>query len=172
MCINIICTNNKDKIMGMFSRKIYYILGVICRFITFGRLCKFAVSGYFSTEGGAIDGADAVAYFTEDKMVMGLKSISTEWEGATWYFSSKENRELFIADPLKYAPQYGGFCAFGITEGMTVKSQADSWSIVDDKLYLNYDPATRELWEENKETLVEEADETWSEQRSDNKLHK
>ncbi len=156
----------------MFSRKIFYILGVICRFITFNRLCKFADSGYFSTEEGAIDGADPVAYFTEGKMVKGTKTISTQWQDVTWYFSSKENRELFIADPLKYAPQYGGFCAFGITEGMTVKAQADSWTIVDDKLYLNYYKPTQERWEENKKNLVEEADETWLEQRPINRPHK
>jgi YHS domain-containing protein len=72
-----------------------------------------------NSTGVALKGYDAVAYFTENKPVKGLSQFSHEWMGAKWYFSSAANRDLFVADPQKYVPQYGGYCAYAVSKGPT-----------------------------------------------------
>ena len=72
---------------------------------------------YQSLFGTAIDGTDPVAYFTEGRPVAGDRGITHDWNGATWRFSSAENRDLFAASPEKYAPQYGGYCAWAVSQG-------------------------------------------------------
>ena len=104
------------------------------------RINTLEKQGLFSYQpnGIAIRGYDTVAYFTQGKPVEGTEKFSTEWEGATWRFSSQENLELFTTDPEKYAPQYGGYCAYGVAQDSLVKIEPDQWTIYDDKLYLNY----------------------------------
>lgn len=75
-------------------------------------------SDYF---GKAIQGYDPVAYFTESKPVEGSKKHKYEWNDATWYFASEKNRDAFKADPEKFAPQYGGYCAWAVSQGYTAK---------------------------------------------------
>ena len=98
----------------------------------------FAIDPVFETDGVAIGGYDAVAYFTDAKAVEGTKQHSFDWYGATWHFVSEANRAAFAKDPEKYAPQYGGYCAFGVSRGYAVKVDPTAWKIVDGKLYLNY----------------------------------
>jgi YHS domain-containing protein len=100
---------------------------------------------YAGAHGAVIYGYDPVAYFTMDKAVKGSKDISAEWLGGSWFFVNQEHRELFIADPDKYMPQYGGYCSASYTYG--VDADPRSWQIVDDKLYLFYSPATADGWE-------------------------
>jgi YHS domain-containing protein len=116
----------------------------------------------FSANGAAIGGYDPVAYFTEKKPVKGNPQFSYAWKGATWHFASAANRDQFKADPAKYAPQYGG-CAFGASEGYAVKTEPDAWSVVDGKLYLNYNTTVRTKWSENKEERIQRADKNWPE---------
>ena len=117
----------------------------------------------FSVNGAAIGGYDPVAYFTQKKPVKGNPQFSVEWKGAVWHFASAANRDTFKADPAKYAPQYGGYCAFGASEGYAVKTEPDAWTIVDGKLYLNYNATVRGKWSENKEERIERADKNWPE---------
>ncbi|GGF79464.1 YHS domain-containing (seleno)protein [Wenyingzhuangia marina] len=117
----------------------------------------------FTTEKGAINGFDPVAYFTESKPVIGKKDITYKWNNATWHFSSKENMTLFKAKPNKYAPQYGGWCAFGWSRGYPAKIEADAWSIVNGKLYLNYNKEVQETWSEKKEEFIIKADKNYKE---------
>jgi YHS domain-containing protein len=106
-----------------------------------------AVDPVFSTYlGGAIRGYDPVAYFTEGKPVAGKRTHRLEWKGATWSFSSAKNKELFEAAPEKYAPRYGGYCAFAVSRGSTASIDPDAWSIVDGALYLNYSLGVRAQW--------------------------
>jgi YHS domain-containing protein len=91
-----------------------------------------------SFTGTAIEGYDPVAYFNEGRPVEGKSEFSQEWMDATWYFASAENRDLFAADPEKYAPQYGGYCAWAVSQGYTANIDPQAWKVVDDKLYLNY----------------------------------
>lgn len=95
-------------------------------------------TGYFGAV--AIKGYDPVAYFTFDRAVLGSEEHSYEWLGATWHFASAEHRDLFREDPVKYAPQYGGYCADGLAYAdRTANIDPQAWRIIGGKLYLNYD---------------------------------
>lgn len=101
-------------------------------------------TGYFGNV--AIEGYDPVAYFTEGKAHLGSPDIVTEWSGATWQFASTENRDLFVADPTTYAPQFGGLCTEGVAFGeITVNLTPRSFAIVDGKLYMNSATAFADL---------------------------
>jgi hypothetical protein len=112
-------------------------------------------------KGVAIHGYDAVAYFTEGKPVAGSEAHVFVWSGATWRFASAEHRELFEASPEKYAPRYGGYCAWAVSEGYTADIDPLAWRIVDGKLYLNYSPKVQARWEEDIPGRIARADETW-----------
>ena len=94
-------------------------------------------TGYFGDV--AIKGYDPVAYFTDHKAIQGSETISYDWLGATWRFSSDEHRRLFSTSPVSYAPQYGGLCAEGVAAHgeATVNIDPESWQIIDGKLYLS-----------------------------------
>ena len=109
----------------------------------------------------AISGYDAVAYFTEGKPVEGSDDFTTDYNGAVWRFSSAENRETFIADPEKYAPQYGGYCAYAVSQGYTASTDPEAWKIVDGKLYLNYSKGVQSRWEARREHYIREANRNW-----------
>ena len=93
-------------------------------------------TGFFSSS--AIKGYDTVAYFTQEKAVEGNKKYQYQWKGAKWLFSSQKNLDLFTVNPDKYAPQYGGWCAYAVSQNTTASIEPDLFTIVDDKLYLNY----------------------------------
>ena len=115
----------------------------------------------FSTNDGAIKGYDPVAYFNQSEAVKGKSEFTTKWKEADWYFSSKENLEAFKADPEKYAPQFGGYCAFGVSKGALYKIEPDAWKIVDGKLYLNYNKSIQQKWEANQEDFITKAEANW-----------
>ena len=118
-------------------------------------------TGYFGDV--AIKGYDPVAYFTDNKAVEGSATYSHRWLGAEWHFASARNRDLFIADPGKYAPQYGGYCADGVSFGtVTTNIDPNAWRIIDGKLYLSYDPGAADGFEK-KPTKVVDSKKHWSE---------
>jgi YHS domain-containing protein len=117
----------------------------------------------FSKDGYAIRGYDAVSYFTESKPVKGLPQFSLDWNGATWLFASSEHRELFKSNPSKYAPQYGGYCAYGLSRGYKAPTEANAFSIVNGKLYLNYNLDVRTEWNKDQKNYIEKADKNWPE---------
>src|SRR5688572_6266590 len=100
----------------------------------------------YADRGGAIRGYDPVGYFTAGRPVKGSPQFSHQWRGATWHFASAENRDRFAAAPEKFAPQYGGYCAYGVAQGYAVSIDPAAWTIVDGKLYLNYSLSVRENW--------------------------
>jgi YHS domain-containing protein len=106
----------------------------------------------------AINGYDTVAYFTVGKPVKGLDSLATDWMGAKWKFSSAANLALFKADPEKYAPQYGGYCAYGVTQGYLVKVEPEQFTVRDGKLYLNYDADVQQKWAKDPAGYIRAAD--------------
>lgn len=106
----------------------------------------------------AIYGYDTVAYFTQNKAVKGNKNISYEWRGAEWHFSSNENLKMFKGDPEKYAPQYGGYCAYAMSDGRLVGVDEDAFTILDGKLFMNYSKSVMKEWRANAEQFIEEAD--------------
>ena len=111
--------------------------------------------------GVALDGYDPVAYFTDGKPVEGRAEIAHEWNGAVWRFSTAAHRDRFAADPAKYAPQYGGFCAYAVSKGYTADIDPEAWMIVDGRLYLNYDLEVQKLWEQDVPGFIRRADENW-----------
>lgn len=111
--------------------------------------------------GVAIKGYDPVAYFTEGKPVKGSKEFTAMFKGAAWHFSSAENKAKFEAEPEKYAPAYGGYCAYGVASGYLVKIEPDAWAIRDSKLYLNYDRSVQAEWAKSPEKYIEAADKAW-----------
>ena len=115
----------------------------------------------YAEDGIAIDGTDAVAYFTEGKPVAGSPEFSHDWMGATWHFSTAENRDLFAADPDAYAPQYGGYCAYAVSEGYTASTVPEAWKIVDGKLYLNFSRRIQRRWERDITGHIESANANW-----------
>ncbi|MCP5161710.1 MAG: YHS domain-containing protein [Hahellaceae bacterium] len=109
----------------------------------------------------AVSGYDTVAYFTEGKPVKGESSFSTEYQGAKWLFSSQAHLDKFKAEPQKYAPQYGGYCAWAVANNDTAKGDPLQWYLQDGKLYLNYDAEIRAKWLKDKDALIIKADANW-----------
>ena len=120
-------------------------------------------SEVFSPSDGAIHGYDPVAYFKESKPVKGDKKYSLSWNSATWYFASQQNLDAFKADPGKYAPQYGGYCAYGLANGHKATTEPDAWLISDGKLYLNYDKDVQVKWQKKQTEYIQTADKIWPE---------
>jgi YHS domain-containing protein len=107
----------------------------------------------------AIRGYDTVAYFTENKPIKGKAEFSAEYRGAMWMFSSQENLDLFLQDPEKYAPQYGGYCAFAVAKNTTASIKPELFTIHEGKLYLNYSNEINDKWLANKDDYIKRADE-------------
>ena len=115
----------------------------------------------FSDRDGAIRGYDPVAYFDRKGPVKGSKQFSHAWGGATWYFASVEHRDKFASEPERYAPRYGGYCAYAVAQGYTADIDPSAWSIVDEKLYLNYSLSVRERWNKDIPGYIRKADASW-----------
>ena len=115
----------------------------------------------FATGGIAINGYDPVAYFTQGKPVEGDAAITSDWLGAKIQFASTEHKAIFDADPDKYAPKYGGYCAYAVSKGYTATTDPGAWSIYEDRLYLNFSKTVRALWSVRKGSHVRAADANW-----------
>ncbi len=109
----------------------------------------------------AVDGHDVVAYFTDGKPIEGSDQYTHEYMGALWKFSSAANRDAFIAEPEKYAPQFGGYCAWAASQGYTARGNPNNWTIVDGKLYLNYNTSIQRKWEKDIPGFIAKAEENW-----------
>lgn len=112
----------------------------------------------YEPNGIAIRGYDTVAYFTQSKPVEGRDEFSTQWSDATWKFSSQEHLDLFVENPEKYAPQYGGYCAYGVAQMSLVKIEPDQWTIIDGKLYLNFNAKLNNKWKKDTAGYIKTAD--------------
>jgi YHS domain-containing protein len=109
----------------------------------------------------AINGFDPVAYFAQDKQAAGTETITHKWNGATWRFSSEENKNLFVANPEKYAPQFGGYCSFAVSKGFTANTDPKAWTIMDDKLYLFSDENFKAKWLAAPDENLKKCNEVW-----------
>ncbi len=117
---------------------------------------------YNSNKGIAIKGYDPVAYFMQHKAVEGNKQFSTEWSGSQWKFISQANLDSFKLAPEKYAPQFGGYCAMGVSENHKAPTDPTAWTIVNDKLYLNYNAFVKEMWLKDTINRINTANTNWS----------
>ena len=112
-----------------------------------------------STPG--INGYDPVAYFTDGKPVKGNGYHVAEYEGVTYMFANKKHRKMFEADPKKYLPEYGGFCAYGIAVGKKFEIDPEAWKIDHEKLYLNLDKDIQKKWLKDVPGYIQKADSNW-----------
>lgn len=118
---------------------------------------------FFERNGLAIDGYDSVAYFTEQKPVKGSPEFRVEFEGSTFQFASEVHRDTFAANPEKFVPQYGGYCAYGMARGYKAKIDPVAFTVIRDKLYLNYSDAVRTRWLSDVPDYIQQADANWPE---------
>lgn len=140
--------------------------------LTFALLAALAFAGLFAgpilaappvdldKNGFALRGWDVVSYF-DGKPLVGKAEFVHEWNGAKWRFASAAHRDAFVAHPEKYAPQYGGHCAYGLAKGKLVPSDPEAWKIVGGKLYLNYDRDIQKTWEKKEAQYIVEANAEW-----------
>ena len=112
-------------------------------------------------QGVAIHGHDPVAYFSMNKPVKGSSALTATFEGATYWFATAENQQAFQADPARYTPQYGGFCAYGVAQGYKPDIDPNAFSVVGGKLYLNLSPGVLSRWVKDIPGYVKSADENW-----------
>ena len=112
-------------------------------------------------DGVILDGYDPVAFFTEGKPVPGLESIRSSYRGAIYQFASAEHKALFDADPAKYEPQFGGWCAYAVSQGRTAPIEIETWSIVEGRLVVQHNAKAVALWKKDPSKFLHLADENW-----------
>jgi len=120
-----------------------------------------AIDPVFQDDGAAFRGYDPIAYFTEDGPVKGSPENSFSYQGAIRQFASAENRDTFAADPEKYTPDYGGYCAWAVSQGHIAPFDPGAWSIRDGRLYLNYSKTLRAQWALDKDGNIAAAARNW-----------
>jgi YHS domain-containing protein len=118
---------------------------------------------FFETDGVALRGYDPVAYFVSSQPRKGDSNHSYEYKGSKFHFVNEDNRRAFMATPDKYAPQFGGYCAYGTAQGYKVSTQPDAFSIVQGKLYLNYNLGVQTIWQKDVPGNIAQAEKNWPE---------
>jgi YHS domain-containing protein len=121
----------------------------------------YATAPVYQTARGALDGHDPVAYFTAGAPAAGKPEFTHQWNGATWHFASAENLAAFRQAPERYAPQFGGYCAYAVANNYTAKAAPEAWHIEGGKLYLNYNLAVRDTWRERKAEFIPAGERNW-----------
>ena len=130
--------------------------------LLFQATASWALDPVFTNfRGRAIRGYDTVAYFKEGRPVKGLKKFQHEWMEAKWLFSSRENLDDFVKSPESYAPQYGGYCAWAVSQGYTASTDPEAWYIHEGKLYLNFSKSVQKKWLQDVPGNIEKADRNW-----------
>ena len=145
----------------MMKQYVHVVIVLVCFVLLAAPLAT--ATQLFERNGLAIDGYDPVAYFTERKPMKGAPEFQAEFQGATFQFASADHRDRFAADPEKFAPQYGGYCAYGTAKGYKAKIDPEAFTVVHGKLYLNYSDAVRARWLSDIPGYIQRADANWPE---------
>jgi len=116
---------------------------------------------YAASDGLAVGGYDVIAYFVQGKPVRGSAKYELMLRGATWRFASAESKARFQANPYAYTPQFGGYCAWAVSQGYLASGDPEQWKIVDGKLYLNFNARAKELWEADQEDSIKRGHANW-----------
>ena len=114
-----------------------------------------------ATQGVALEGYDAVAYFVDHRPIRGSDAYTRTWNGVVWKFASAEHRDLFAADPTHYAPQYGGYCAYAVANRTTAHGSPNQWAVVNDRLFLNNNALAKQLWDRDRPGNIHAGDQNW-----------
>jgi len=144
--------------MKLYRHGILLLLGT---FTLLFNTQAWSVDPVFNQSGVAIRGYDPVAYFTDDGPVKGDPSNAHQWMGTSWQFANKTNLKTFVDNPEKYAPQYGGYCAYAASSGYIAPTDPNAWTIHNGKLYLNYSKSIRKRWSKDKNGHIKSADKNW-----------
>jgi hypothetical protein len=142
------------------SRRVVLFLGTACLSVA---AAASADPINKNGSGVAIKGYDPVAYFTQSKPVKGSPNFTHQWMGATWQFASAEDRDMFAKEPEKFAPKYGGYCAYGVSQGHTAPIDPEAWTIIEGKLYLNYSQGVKKTWSGDTNKYIDMAEKKWPE---------
>ena len=126
----------------------------------------------YAIDGVALKGHDPVAYFAIGKPQRGVEGLRVEHGGARYLFANAENRDAFKANPARYLPQYGGYCAFGVSRGYKADIDPAAFSVIDGKLYLNYNAAVQRDWLKDTAGYIRTADAKWGEVKASTKVLK
>lgn len=118
-------------------------------------------SEIYAKNGVAINGYDPVAYFTDKKPVKGSEKYTAKYEGVTFRFASAGHKKTFEANPAHYVPQFGGYCAYGTAKGHKASTEPQAFTVVNDKLYLNYNNDVRKLWRADIPGFLVQANKNW-----------
>lgn len=117
---------------------------------------------YTATPGStAVGGFDPVAYFTDGRPIEGRRDLTYQWQGVTWMFATPAHLEQFKADPARYAPQFGGYCAWAVSQGYTAPADPQAWKIVDGRLYLNYNLDVQKAWAQDIPGNIAKGETNW-----------
>lgn len=144
----------------VFRKSLTSVFATLLLLVSFQASAKDPIYTSFFSDV-AVSGYDAVAYFTENKAVEGNSDYKTKYQGAEWHFKSAENLAAFKSSPEKYAPQYGGYCAWAAAENKIASGDPEQWTIHDGKLYLNYDADVQSNWLKDKVGFIKKADANW-----------
>ena len=146
---------------GTKRSKMLVMSGAVVVISAFAFLSNAVAGEFFERGGVAIDGYDPVAYFTEAKAVKGDKAFSTKYKDSVFHFASAANRDTFAAAPEKYAPQYNGYCAYGVAQGAKAKIEGKNFTVLDGKLYLNYNDGVQANWLKDTDGYISTANKNW-----------
>ncbi|WP_092887926.1 YHS domain-containing (seleno)protein [Roseicitreum antarcticum] len=134
--------------------------------LTLAALAAPAKAQPYLAEGGvALRGYDPVAYFTHAEPRRGDPAISAQWGGATWHFTDIASRDSFLAAPDRFAPQYGGYCAWAAAQNYLAPVDPTQWQIVDGRLYLNASARIQRRWQRDIPGHIRRADANWADLR-------
>jgi len=146
----------------MFHRRQFLTPAALAPFaLSLSRPAHAAEPPVFQSRAGTINGIDPVAYFDGGGPVEGSREITHDWNGATWFFANAANRDAFAAEPERFAPAFGGYCAYAASRGYLAPTIPAAWSIVDDRLYLNASLRARELWTAELPDVIAQGEANW-----------
>ena len=137
------------------------LLSIAAIIFFFSCSSKKSNSEIFIVDGKAIRGYDAVAFHLDQKAIPGTKTYTYQWKGADWQFANQQHLDSFKLHPDKYAPQYGGYCAFGVADSHKAPTETGTWTVKDGKLYFNYNDEVKRAWLTDQQAYINKADKLW-----------
>ena len=139
--------------------------GLMCSLILILIVCSckgtLPITPVNTSSEGAVKGYDPIGYFTEKRPVKGVAEFEYVWNGTKWRFASAEHRAMFKIDPDKYAPKYGGYCAYAVSQGKIADIDPEAWTIFEGRLYLNLNKDVQRLWEKDMKEYIRKAEVNW-----------
>jgi len=146
------------------TRRVILLLGAL---FVFAATPVLADKTTYQSGGVAINGYDPVAYFVDNAPIKGDTALGYTWNGTKWQFANQKNLAAFKENPEKFAPKFGGYCAYAVSQGYTALTDPNAWSIVDGSLYLNYSKSVRSRWQQDTSGNIVKGDANWPGLRAD-----